>query len=114
MKRKLLILNLSFVVLLLFSIVAQSFDSISHLQEKFSEKDCHHKYNSSAEITHQHHSFDHCYVCQFQFSSSITPKDFAFQFYTWDVEIPYSFTNTETIISFSGSLYSYRGPPNCI
>ncbi len=114
MKRKQLILNLSLVVAVLFSIVFQSFDSISHLQEKFSQKECHHTYNSKSEFTHQHHNFDHCYVCQFGFSSFTTPTSFSYAFYAGKWKIPYFFTNTESVFSFSGSLYSHRGPPTCI
>ncbi|PKB16975.1 hypothetical protein CLU82_2134 [Flavobacterium sp. 5] len=114
MKRKQLIINLSLVVAVLFSILFQSFDSIGHLQEKFSEKQCHHAYNSSSEFTHQHHSFDHCYVCQFGFSSFITPIKYSYAFLAGNYNIPYFSTYAESIFSFSGSLYSHRGPPNCI
>jgi len=114
MKRKQLILNLSLVVAVLFSILFQSVDSIGHLQEKFSQKECHHTYNSSSEFTHQHHSFDHCYVCQFGFSSFITSINYSSAFYVGNWKIPYFFANTENIFSFSGSLYSHRGPPSCI
>jgi len=114
MKRKLLILNLSLVVVLLFSIVFQSFDSFSHFEKQFTQKECHHKYNSSSEITHQHHNFDHCYVCQFAFSNSISSQKFSFQFYSESRQTPYFFANPESVFSFSGSLYSLRAPPNCI
>lgn len=113
-KKKQYIINLSLAVAVLFSILFQSFDSISHLRETFSTKKCHHTYNSKAEITHQHHSFDHCYVCQFGFSSFVTPQKYSFAFLGGNYNIPYFFTYTESIFSFSGSLYSYRGPPNCI
>jgi hypothetical protein len=114
MKRKQLLLNLSLIVAVLFSIVFQSVDSIGHLQEKFSQKKCHHSYNSSSEFTHQHHSFEHCYVCEFGFSSFITPTKYCPAFYADNWNIPYFFANPKTIISFSGSLYSLRGPPNRI
>ena len=114
MKRKHLIINLSLVVAVLFSILFQSFDSIGHLQEKFSQKKCHHSYSSKSEITHQHHNFDHCYVCQFGFSSFITPIKHSYSFYTGNYNIPYFFNKTANVYSFSGSLYSHRGPPNCI
>jgi hypothetical protein len=114
MKRKQLILNLSLVVAVLFSIVFQSIDSISHIQEEFSKRECHHTYNSKSELTHQHHNFDHCTVCQFGFSSFITPIKYSYTFYVGDYKIPYLSANTESVYSFSGSLYSHRGPPNCI
>ncbi|PJJ10382.1 hypothetical protein CLU83_3791 [Flavobacterium sp. 1] len=114
MKRKQLILNFSLAIAVLFSILFQSIDSIGHLQEKFSEKKCHHAYNSSEEFTHQHHSFDHCYVCQFGFSSFTTPIKYSYVFNAGNYNIPYFFAAAESIFSFSGSLYSHRGPPNCI
>jgi hypothetical protein len=114
MKRKQLLLNLSLVVAVLFSIVFQSVDSIGHLQEKFSQKTCHHTYNSSSEFTHQHHSFDHCYVCEFGFSSFVTSANYSLAFFSGNWKIPYFFANTKTVLSFSGSLYSHRGPPSCI
>jgi hypothetical protein len=114
MKKKQLTLYLSLVAAVLFTIVFQSIDSIGHLQEKLSQKECHHTYNSSSEYTHQHHNFDHCFVCQFGFSSFIAPINYSPSFYSGNWKIPYSFTNAETIFSFSGSLYSHRGPPNFI
>ena len=114
MKRKLLILNLSLVVAVLFSILFQSADSIGHIQEQFSQKECHHTYNSKAELTHQHHNFEHCYVCQFGFSSFITPIKYSYAFFAGNYKIPYLFSNTTAVYSFSGSLYSLRGPPSLI
>ena len=114
MKRKQFILNLSLIVAVLFSIVFQSIDGIGHLKETFSQKECHHTYNSKAEFTHQHHNFDHCYVCQFGFSSFVTPTKYAYTFLAGNYKIPYFFTNSESVVSFSGSLYSHRGPPNCM
>lgn len=111
MKRKQLILTLSLIVTVLFSILFQSADSIGHLQEHFSQKECHHSYNSKSELTHQHHNFDHCYVCQFGFSSFITPIKYSYAFFAGNYNIPYFLTNTESVFSFSGSLYSLRGPP---
>lgn len=112
MKRKQLILNLSLAIAVLFSILFQSFDSISHLKEKFSEKQCHHTYNSKAQFTHQHHGFDHCFVCEFGFSSYVTPINYSYAFYAGNYNIPYFFATAASFFSFSGSMYSHRGPPN--
>ncbi|MFV8360393.1 hypothetical protein [Flavobacterium sp. LS1P3] len=112
MKKNKLIVSLSLIVTVLFSMLFQSFHTYEHLEKQLSKKQCHHKYNvTGTEITHQHHKLDHCYVCEFAFGSYITPKDFSYQLYSNSAEIPYFFTTAETVISFSGSLYSLRGPP---
>jgi hypothetical protein len=115
MKKKQLIINLFFAIALLFSIVFQSFHGYEHLEKKLSEKACYHKNDSNkAELTHQHRGFEHCLLCEFTSSSYISPTDFSCQLYTPYKEIPYFFADSETVLSFSGSLYSHRGPPICI
>lgn len=112
MKKKQLILNLFFATALLFSIVFQSFHGYEHLEKKISEKVCYHKHNSNrAELTHQHKGFDHCLLCEFTAGVYVSPKDFSCQLYAAYQEIPYFFKATEAVLSFSGSLYSHRGPP---
>lgn len=102
------------MIAVLFSILFQSIDSYGHLAKERSEKKCYHKHNSSSEITHQHHNSDHCFVCEFAFST-FTPADFfSFEFHFSNVETSHLFGSNEPIISFSGSLYSHRGPPNFI
>lgn len=111
MKRRQLIIHLFLAVAVLFSILFQSIDSIGHLKETFSQKVCHHTYTSKAEFTHSHHKFDNCYVCQFSFSSVITPIKFSYVFSTANYKIPYFCNYTDAVYLFSGSLYSDRGPP---
>jgi len=112
MKKNKLILSLSLVVTVLFSILFQSLHSYEHVVKQLSEEHCDHKYNvSGTEITHQHHKADHCDLCQFAFGNYIFPKDFSYQLCSCIDEIPYFFTESETFISFPGSLYSLRGPP---
>jgi hypothetical protein len=111
MKKNQLFLTLSLIVAVWFSILFQSFDSIAHLQEQFFQKKCHHTYNSTSEFTHQHHSFDHCFICNFGFSSCITPLHYSYSLSIENWKIPCFFSNSETVFSFTGSLYSYRGPP---
>jgi hypothetical protein len=102
------------MVAVLFAMLFQSFHSYEHLSKLLSEKQCHHKYNpNKTEISHQHAGFDTCFVCEFTFSSFISAEDFTFNVYSKFSFIPYLFTFTDTIISFSGSLYSLRGPPCC-
>jgi hypothetical protein len=115
MKRRQLITSFSLALIVLFSILFQSIHSYEHIAKQLSEKKCHHNYNdASGEITHQHHNDDSCFVCHFSFGSYITPEKFSFQFYNNHKEIPYFFSLSESVVSFSGSLYSLRGPPSTI
>lgn len=115
MKRKQLILSLSFAVTILFSILFQSIHSYEHIAKQLSEKQCHHNYNDpSGEITHQHHDYEVCFVCNFAFGSYILPENFSFQFHSYDSEIPYFLPLSEKIFSISVSSYFLRGPPAAI
>jgi len=112
MKKKQLILSVSLALTVLFSILFQSIHSYGHIVKQLSEKQCHHNYNDpQGEITHQHHDYDLCYVCHFTFGSYIIPEEFSFQLYSLHKEIPYFFTRSEKIFSFSESAYLLRGPP---
>lgn len=115
MKRKQLILSFSFAVTILFSILFQSIHSYEHIVKQLTEKQCHHNYNDpSGEITHQHHDFEVCFVCNFAFGSYILPENFSFQFHSYDSEIPYFLPLSEKIFSISVSSYFLRGPPAAI
>ena len=114
MKKKLVLLNWALTVAVLFSILFQSIDSYSHLAIQRTEKKCHHKHNSNAEITHQHHKFDHCFVCEFTFSSFISPDTFAFQNQINYQEKPFLLSVNKVFVPFFGSSHSLRGPPSCI
>jgi len=112
MKNKFAIINFCLMITVLFSMLFQSLHTYEHVAKQLSQKQCHHKYNvTGTEITHQHHKLDYCYVCEFALGSYITPKDCSNQLYFGIEEIPYFLTVSETVISFSGSLYSLRGPP---
>ncbi|MTH15067.1 hypothetical protein [Flavobacterium sp. LC2016-01] len=115
MKRKQLILSVSMTLTILFTILFQSLHSFEHIVKQLSEKQCHHNYNDpSGEITHQHHNYDLCYVCNFAFGSYTVAEIFSFQFRAFHKEIPYFFSFSENISSFSGSAYLLRGPPSAI
>ncbi|WP_281309551.1 hypothetical protein [Flavobacterium flavigenum] len=115
MKRRQLITGFSLGLMVLFSILFQSIHSYEHISQQLSEKKCHHNYNdANGEITHQHHNDDSCFICNFSFGSYIAPENFIFQFFNNHQEIPYFFGFSESIISFSGSLYALRGPPFAI
>lgn len=115
MKKRQLITSVSLALMVLFSILFQSIHSYEHIVKQLSEKQCHHDYSDiNGEITHQHHDYDTCFVCHFAFGSYITPEKFCFKFYYSYQEIPYFFHFPESAVSFSGSLYSLRGPPHTV
>lgn len=115
MKRKQLLLSLSLAAMVLFSILFQSMHSYEHIVKQLSEKQCHHDYNDRhGEITHQHHNFDSCFICHFAFTSYLAPQEVVFQFRVLHKEIPYFFTFSEKLLSFSKSAYLLRGPPTAL
>lgn len=103
-------------LVVLLAILIQSFDAMSHLKEQFSEEHCHHKYNhSKTEIHHAHHVLDHCFVCEFAFSSFISPSKTAFTTQKVQVETKYSLYYSREITQFfRGSLFALRAPPSFI
>nr|WP_314866967.1 hypothetical protein [uncultured Flavobacterium sp.] len=114
MKQKQFFIRFFFAIALLGSIVAQSFHGYEHLEKQFSEKVCFHQHKNSTELTHQHKGFEQCLVCAISFHSVIEVENFVYHLASNpQVSTNYFFTSP-TIISFSGSLYSLRGPPQCI
>jgi hypothetical protein len=112
MKKKFVIVNYFLAVAVLFSILFQFVHSYEHLAKQLSEKDCHHKYTSSQEIMHQHHGFDHCFVCHFSVSSFVASEISSFEFQKITIPSGYSFFKSKEITQFfSGSLFALRAPP---
>jgi hypothetical protein len=112
MKKKQLIISLSLALTLLFSILFQCIHTYEHFVKQFSQTECHHKQNgTTAQITHKHHSFDTCKVCHFTFGSYVAPKVLAYTLISNYKVAPYFYKTARAIVSFSGSLYSLRGPP---
>jgi len=115
MKRKQLILSFSLGLTVLFSILIQSFHSYEHLEKQLSHKFCVHDHSKNkVEFTHQHKVFEHCAVCQFAFGSCLQAKLTAYHFFSAFQSIHFLDLKKEEIISFSGCLYTHRGPPACI
>jgi hypothetical protein len=85
------------------------------LAKQLSEKKCSHKYNSSHQITHQHHNFDDCFVCNFTVSNFISADISHFEFKKTTIPSGYSLFNSKEIIQFfKGSLFALRAPPSFI
>lgn len=99
----------------LFSILFQYVHSYEHMVKQLSEKKCHHKYNSSKEITHQHHNYDRCFVCDFRLSSFVSADISHFEFKKPHIPWGYSpFNSREITHFFTGSLFALRAPPSFI
>ena len=112
MKKKFAILNYFLLLAVLFSMLFQSFHSYEHLAKQLSQEICSHKYNSSKEITHQHHNFDHCFVCDFTLSSFISADISHFELNKINIPSGYSiFKSREITQFFKGSLFALRAPP---
>jgi hypothetical protein len=111
MKRKFAILNSFLAVAVLFSMLFQSLHSYEHLAKQFSEKHCHHDHRSAHEITHQHHSYDHCLVCDFTLGSFLAPEVFIFRPYHNQLSVPYLFTSDQAVVSHLQNNPPLRGPP---
>ncbi|WP_310379492.1 hypothetical protein [Flavobacterium sp.] len=115
MKKKFALLNTFLMFAVLFSMLFQTVHSYEHFSKQFSEKKCSHKSNSSQEITHQHHNFDTCFVCNFTFGSFISSDISHFKFKKINHFSGYSFFKSREITSyFKGSLFALRAPPSFI
>jgi hypothetical protein len=115
MKKKFVIINSLLAIVVLFSILFQSVHSYEHLVKQISEKHCHHKPTSSSQITHQHHSFDHCFVCNYTLDSFISSNISSFQCIKKPISTGYSFVYSKEITNFfRGSLFALRAPPHFI
>ena len=112
MKKKLILINISLMMVVLFSILFQSFHSYEHLVKQFAEKKCPQHYSSTkTEFTHHHPAFDNCFVCEFTFSGFISPEKFSYQLAVLPVTVPYFFTTSEESISSYEAYCALRGPP---
>lgn len=112
MKKKFVIVNAFLAVAVLFSMLFQLVHSYEHLAKQFSEKECHHKHTSKHEITHQHHDFEHCFVCHFSISSFVASDIHHFEFQQTNFFSGYSLFKSSKIIQFfKGSLFGLRAPP---
>ena len=116
MNKKRVLISLFFGLAVLFAIVLQSVHTFNHLEQELTTKVCHHKYaKNQTEFTHAHHNLDHCFVCEFTFSTSIKSDFFTFTFKKGEIPVSYSyFYSREITQSFRGSLFALRAPPSFI
>jgi len=112
MKKRFVILNSFLALAVLLAMLFQSAHTYQHLAQQLSEKKCHHTYSSKHEITHQHHNFDHCYVCDFKMSSYTYSEIASYEFQDAVINSGYTFFKSREIAQFfKGSLFALRAPP---
>jgi hypothetical protein len=112
MKKQFAIMSFVLMITVLSSILFQSWHSYEHLAKQFAQKWCNHEHHSKSEITHQHHNFDHCSLCEFTFSSSIKPQSVCLNFKKIDPIMLRLIDFSHKIHpSFPGSLFALRAPP---
>ncbi|CAH0334451.1 hypothetical protein FVB9288_00033 [Flavobacterium sp. CECT 9288] len=112
MKKKLSILRLLFTISVLVSMLFQSLHKYEHIAQQLAHVECVHEKGEGPEITHQHHSFELCAVCDYKLSGFISQDFLSLDTFYFD-----NFKNTidaESIVSisyFKGSLFGLRAPP---
>ena len=112
MKKKFAILNLSLMLTVLFSILFQSVHSYEHFLDQETAF-VNHSDDGSTKIQTLDHNHEKCFVCEFTLSSFIAADFTTFKSQNYAQAFAKAiFTTTETPESFSGSLFSHRGPPS--
>jgi hypothetical protein len=100
-------IHFSIVIAILFSILFQSHDSYTHFINEKAEAECHHKSSSKQEITHQHHSLEHCFVCEFSFSSAVP-------FSIFELNTPKRIFKSQCSFHYSDAVKTYRNNSNLL
>lgn len=113
MKNKIILINLSLMVAVLFAMLFQSLHGYEHIIKDHSTPKCHLKHlTSQNQITHEHNSIEHCFACEFTFSNY---KSAEIQIVSFVASLPCfksTFYYVKRLHSFyNGISYSLRGPP---
>jgi hypothetical protein len=111
LKKNKIQLHFSLVIAILFSILFQSHDSYAHFIKEKAEAECRHESSSKHQITHQHHSLEHCFVCEFAFSSAAPFSVFEFKIPKLVIKTQSSFYYSVVVITFNKNSNLLRGPP---
>ena len=111
MKKNKILIHFSIVIAILFSILFQSHDSYAHFKNEKAETVCHHKSSSKHQITHQHHSLERCFVCEFALSSAVTFSLFEFNPPKIVFKTQNSFYYSDVVKIHTNNSNLLRGPP---
>lgn len=98
----------------LFSILFQSVHSYEHFLDQETSF-VNNSDDGSSKIQTLDHNHEKCFVCEFTLSNFIATEFATFKpQFTAEAFAKVNFYKTETPETFSGSLFSHRGPPsNC-
>jgi hypothetical protein len=83
-----------------------------HFKKEAAESKCVHESTSKHEITHQHHSVEHCFVCKFLFSAAVNSAFLVLKTQNQPVENLNGFCYKEVFKTFPKNGNLLRGPPN--
>ena len=111
MKKNKIAIHFSIVIAILFSILFQSHDSYAHFEKEKAETVCRHKSSSKHQITHQHHSLEHCFVCEFALSSAASFSIFEFNTPKIAFKTQGSFYYSDVVKTHPNNSNLLRGPP---
>lgn len=113
MKKKVILINFSMSLMVLFAMLFQMVHSYEHVYRQITEKHCDHSNSESKnQITHAHSIDASCSICHFAFSTFI-PTDFYYYGFAKviDATASTSFYATVRNTFFKGSLFALRAPP---
>ena len=91
----------------------QSIHSYEHVVSQLTEKQCHKKHAEiGTQVKHKHPTLDHCFSCEFTFSSftSIDSKPLVFTKYTDFFKTTFFYLDSLNPY-YKGISYALRGPP---
>ena len=113
MKRKSIIMSLSFSGYILLAILLQACHSWEHLYKSFQETHCSHHYaKGKSQISHAHTPLDHCFTCDFAFTGATETPVFTYSFYRFSPYYTLNASYKQSLNSlFNGCLFSDRAPP---
>ncbi|MEN9929572.1 MAG: hypothetical protein RLZZ231_1493 [Bacteroidota bacterium] len=116
MKRKSILMSLSFSGYILLAIVLQAAHSWEHLYAVFQEKHCEHHYAKGLDqINHAHTPLDHCFACDFAFTGVSESPVYSFKIVHFqDYSYSSFFYKQQTNSIFSGCLFADRAPPRLL
>lgn len=113
MKKKIIILNISLILTVLFSLLFQSVHSYEHFLDQEHSLAVHSDDPNAKEIKILDHNHEKCFVCEFTLGSFIATEFTCFTSQLRQVPLSKLYLNEqETPVLFCGSLYAHRGPPS--
>lgn len=98
------------MAVVLLTTAYQSFHVFSHqVSEHHHEVKQISKQFSAIDLEHEHE--EDCSVCDFDFDFFVAPQEFCLRLDFTFKPIPYSYSSTESVTAFPGSLFALRAPP---